>query len=94
MTTPQKNMKTKRIKPWNLREGDRIVIETLPRDMARDGAPRDYEVTGILKTRGVFTGGTLWKVKYADGQSPFGFSVIQFHGKKNNLPSESVTILI
>lgn len=87
-------MKTKKIMPWNLREGDKIVVETLPRDMARDGAPRAYEVTGILKTRGVFTGGTLWKVKYADGQCPLGFSVIQFHGKKGNLPTEKATILI
>ena len=86
-------MKTKKIKPWNLREGDKIVLETLPRDMVRDGAPRAYEVTGILKTRGFFTGASLWKVKYADGQCPLGFSVVQFHGKTGNLPAEKVTIL-
>lgn len=83
----------KRLSPWNVRAGDRIVVETMPRDIARDGAPRAYEVTDIMKQRSIFTGASVWRIKYADGQSPWGFAVASFHGRAGNLPTEKVTIL-
>lgn len=84
----------KTLSPWNVRAGDQIVLETMPRDMCRDGAPRAYEVTDILKQRSVFTGANVWRIKYADGQSPLGFTVASFHGRAGNLPTEKVTVLV
>lgn len=87
-------MKTKRIMPWNLREGQQIVLETMPRAYARDGAPRAFKVINVTKGRGTFTGASLWRVKFADILHPLGFDIIAFHGKSANLPTEKVTVLI
>ena len=86
-------MKTRKIAPRKVREGQQIVIETLPRDMCRNGNPRAFKVISVAKGRGMFTGASMWRVKFADPSHPWGFYAIAFHGKSGNLPTEKVTIL-
>lgn len=85
-------MKTKKISPWNVREGQQIVLETLPRDMCRNGNPRAFKITKVTKGRGVFTGASLWRIAFDDPFSPLN-GLVQFHGKSRNLPAEKVAIL-
>lgn len=75
-------MKTKLIAPWNLKPGMRIVLETVPRDMARDGNPRSFLVSHITKYRSGFTGCNAWRVKYNDSMSSLGYSTTLYHGQR------------
>lgn len=77
-------MKTKLIAPWNLKPGMSIVLETVPRDMARNGNPRAFPVRHISKGKGTFTGSTVWHVRYNDPTSSLGYYTIIFHGLRRS----------
>lgn len=81
-------MKTKLIAPWNLKPGMRIVLETMPRDMSRGGNPRSFHVMHVAKTKGIFSGATVWQVRYKDEFSSLGYSTTLYHGQsKSYIPN-------
>lgn len=77
-------MKTKLIAPWNLKPGMSIVLETIPRDICRDGNPRAFSVRHISKYRSGFTGAMIWQVRYNDETSSLGYGQICFHGLRHS----------
>jgi hypothetical protein len=57
---------------------------------SRERFPR--EVLKVEKTRGAFTGATVWRVTYKEPLSGMGYSDTLYHGKLRNLPPEKVTV--
>jgi hypothetical protein len=86
-------MKTKLILPWQVKPGMRLVLETMPRNIARDGAPRSFEVLSVQKSRSGFTGASVWRFTLKDELSPLGKRTEIFYGKGRSLPVQKVPVL-
>jgi hypothetical protein len=48
--------------PWNVKPGDTILVYTFP----DQPEPRRAIVTRVSKSRGMFTGATVWRHHYRD----------------------------
>lgn len=53
-------MKTKLTAPWNVRPGDTLRLYLMP----DSNATHDVKVRSVTKTRGTFTGATVWRFHY------------------------------
>lgn len=86
-------MTTQQIMPWNLRVGDKVVMETVPRDQCRDGNPREHVVKTIRKGRGPFTGASVWHVDFDNPpDSVLMHSYAMFYGRSRSRSADRVTI--
>lgn len=84
-------MKIKHKHPRTLKPGDKLWLESLPREIAKDGAPRIYTVVKVMKKAcGYFTGVPVWKVE----TSPPFCLPLQFHAKFRSLPVELAPVIV
>lgn len=71
----------KQIAPWNIRPGrHRLILETMPRDVALGGCPRAFSIRHVEKYRSRFTGASVWRIYFNDPASSLGYGVAIFHG--------------
>lgn len=86
-------MTTQSILPKSVRVGDKVILETVPRDQCHDGNPREHVVKAIWKTRGLFTGATVWHFEFeVPPEAVLMHRQVIFHDKTDHLPAEKVTI--
>lgn len=79
----------KHIHPRRLKVGDKIWLESLPREVCRDGFPCEYQVTKITKVKGYFTGVNQWEVETSPA---FGLP-LAFSDKFRSLPPELCPVI-
>ena len=87
-------MKTKEISIYNLRAGQKIVLETVPRDVSRDGRPQAFSVSHIAKGRAIFAGGAMFQVRYSDPLSSLGYGTFLAFGRFRGRKADKVLVAI
>jgi hypothetical protein len=76
---------TKELAPWNIKPSrHRLILETMPRDVAQGGCPRAFSVRSVTKYRSRFTGANVWRIYFNDETSSLGYGVAIFHGVRRS----------
>ena len=77
--------KTKLVAPWNLKVGQKLIQYGFHSNQLES-----HTILSILKTKGYFTGKSIWRVT-TDDQS---FPISNFHAKLGNLECQKAEIVV